>query len=85
MKIRVLGILVSNRVKEAIEVQNLLTKYGCIIKTRLGLHEVGNSCARNGLIIIELTGDENEWRKLQDELSVIEGVDIQNMDFQYND
>lgn len=82
MKIRVLGILVSDRVKEAKELQNVLTKYGCIIKTRIGLHTVEDSCARDGLIILELIDKEEEWKSLEKEVLEIKGVEIQNMNFE---
>ena len=35
----IMGIQVGDREQEAVKVQELLTKQGCIIKTRLGLHE----------------------------------------------
>ena len=57
-EIRILGVLITDRQKEAGKVQALLTKFGCSIKTRLGLHEVtDNLCSSSGLIILELTGD----------------------------
>ena len=79
---RILGICISNRVKNAIPIQDLLTKYGCSIKTRLGLHEASdNTCSPTGLIIIELTGDLNEQMKLENELLKINGVEVQKMVF----
>jgi len=81
-KIRILGILISDRVKEAGKVQQLLTKFGCSIKTRLGLHEVSNEhCSVSGLMILELTGEESEKDKLEQELKKIDGIKIQKMLF----
>ncbi len=80
-ELRILGILISDRVKDAVKIQQALTKYGCSIKTRLGLHEAGEVCARNGLILIELTGKKEEWDALEKELTAIEGVAIQKMSF----
>ncbi|HNY10846.1 MAG TPA: hypothetical protein PKK26_04565 [Candidatus Wallbacteria bacterium] len=83
-ELRLLGILVSDRVKEAKEMQNILTKYGCSIKTRLGLHEASEkACAKNGFIFIELAGDHKEWDKLESELKKLEGVEVQKMSFKY--
>ncbi len=83
-ELRVLGILVSDRIKEAKEMQNILTKYGCSIKTRLGLHEASEkTCAKTGFIFLELAGDHKEWDKLEGELKKIEGLEIQNMSFKY--
>jgi hypothetical protein len=45
----ILGIHVDDRIKRASDVQQLLTDYGCNIKTRIGLHEVtGKFCAGLG-------------------------------------
>ena len=61
MNIRILGIQVTNRFQLAGEVQKVLTRYGCSIKTRLGLNDEDMESDAAGLIILELTGDENEW------------------------
>ena len=37
----ILGILQENRVETATKVQDILTKYGCHIRVRLGLHDSG--------------------------------------------
>ncbi len=80
--VRVLGITVSNRLEEASKLQGVLTKYGCHIRTRLGLHEASKeSCSRNGLIILELVGEESGWDKFEEELTAIEGVFVKKMDF----
>jgi hypothetical protein len=64
------------------EVQAILTKFGCTIKTRLGLHEVKDDyCARNGLIILELTGTIEEFYKLENELLKIDGLVVKKMVF----
>ncbi len=81
-KFVILGLHVTDRVKEAIDVQNVLTKFGCSIKTRLGLHEVHEDyCSTNGLIILELTGNAEEMIKLENELLKIEGLNVQKMTF----
>ena len=36
----VIGVLVTNRVENAAQIQKVLTECGCYIKTRIGLHEV---------------------------------------------
>jgi len=53
----VIGIYLPSRTKQAPAVQKILTKYGCSIKTRIGLHESsGEFCAPYGLIILEMSG-----------------------------
>lgn len=77
----ILGIRLDNRTNTAIEFQKILTQYGCIIKTRLGLHDVSaNVCAPNGIILLEVINDE-EGKIFKDELSKIEGIEIQVMNF----
>ncbi len=81
-EVRVMGISVSDRVEEASKMQGILTKYGCTIRTRLGLHEATKeSCSRNGLIILELVGDSSRWMELEDELKSIKGIFVKSMDF----
>ena len=82
MELRILGVYISDRIKEAGEVQKVLTKYGCSIKTRLGLHEASETkCATTGLLILELTGDLKECDKLEHDLTAIKGIEVKNMIF----
>jgi hypothetical protein len=79
---RILGILITDRQKEAGNVQNVLTRYGSAIKTRLGLHEVSDTAlSKEGLILLELTGDMDQQDKLQQELEQIEGTQTKVMSF----
>jgi hypothetical protein len=81
-EIRVLGVLVANRSGAAVKVQGILTKFGCSIKTRLGIHEVeAANCNDCGLLILELIGDPNEAIRLENELWAVEGVKVQKMVF----
>jgi hypothetical protein len=81
-EVRILGVLVEEKSKAAITVQEILTKYGCSIKTRLGLNDLGkenySSC---GLIILELMGDVNESMRLENDLLNVPGVRVQKMVF----
>ena len=78
----VLGVHITNRIKKAGDVQKLLTEYGCYIKTRLGLHEVSeNFCATNGLLILELAGDEKKCLELTTKLGKVAGVEVKKMVF----
>ena len=74
--------MVHNRAQYANKVQNILTRYGCSIKTRLGLNDPEDSVqGSEGLILIELTGETSEWLKLENELLSLEGVEVAKMDF----
>lgn len=71
----VLLILVNNRKQEAVLVQKTLTGWGCLIKTRLGIHDgVLDKCTNMGLIILELVGDKKKHKELSRKLSIIDGV-----------
>ena len=78
----ILGISVYDRTKEAGLVQEELTRFGCSIKTRLGLHEVTDEfCSQSGLIILELFGDKAEQLALERDLNAISGVEVKKMEF----
>ncbi len=81
-EIWILGIHVTDRVNKVDELQPVLTKFGCTIKTRLGLHEVTDDfCSRTGLILLELTGSREEFLKLENELLKIDGLEVKKMVF----
>jgi len=80
----ILGVHVTDRIHRAGEVQQLLTEYGCNIKTRIGLHQVaGNVCSPRGLILLELVGDKAPCEGLARKLAALEGVEVQQMVFQH--
>ena len=71
----VLLILVGKRKTAAINVQKTLTGWGCLIKTRLGIHDgVLDSCSDKGLIFCELVGEKKKARELTRKLNLIKGV-----------
>lgn len=80
-----LCIHVTNRVKNAPEIQNLFTRYGAGIKTRLGLHEVsGGFNSPAGVIVLEMVGDETRFEELADKVGALEGVDVQKVVFTHS-
>ena len=77
----IIGIKLLNRVAHAGEVQNVLTNFGCSIRTRIGLHkEAHGQCSPDGLILLEIPNDE-EAVELVKQLCEIEGAEIQQMKF----
>ena len=57
----IIGIKVGNRLQEALKLQEILTKYGCEIQTRIGLHPVGEyKCNNYGVVLIEVINKINE-------------------------
>ncbi len=78
----ILGIRVTNREHDSTRVQHILTKFGCSIKTRLGINEdEGSGSSAQGLILLELSGDPSEFVKLMDELKKIDGIEVEKMVF----
>mgnify|MGYP000891214005 CR=1 FL=1 len=69
----IMVIKVSKRTEKVPTVQSVLTEFGCSIKTRLGLHEAGNVCSEEGILILQLCGDYSH-QELEDALNAIEGV-----------
>jgi hypothetical protein len=74
-----MSVLTNKRVQNVNEMQKVLTESGCIIKTRLGIHDAGDDfCSNEGLIILHLIGSESEISLLEDKLNEIPGVKAKN-------
>ncbi|AKL97424.1 hypothetical protein [Endomicrobium proavitum] len=68
-------ISVEKRKTSAVPVQKLLTQAGCIIKTRLGIHDSpGDTCSDKGLIIIEVVACAKEIKSLFSSIKSVRGV-----------
>jgi hypothetical protein len=81
MKHTIFGVHISQRVDSVPAVQAVLSKYGCNIRTRLGIHDADStSCSPSGLVLVDVFGPETEdfYRELGD----LKGVDVQRMDFE---
>lgn len=80
----ILGILVFDRIKEAGMTQKVLSRHADVIRTRLGFHELSDKvCSRVGTILLVLQGNAQKWKKLEEDLSAIGGVEIKKMTFDY--
>jgi hypothetical protein len=81
----VFGVHVTDRMKNAVELQKAFSEFGCQIKTRLGLHEVGaDACSPNGLVILEMVGDDTVLDAAAARFAAIEGVELQRMVFTHD-
>ncbi len=81
-EIRILGLLITDRIKEAGRTQEVLSRYGHIIKSRLGFHEVTEDvCSRVGVILLQLSGRSSEFNELEEALAEIGGLEVQHMRF----
>lgn len=80
----ILGVKTKNRLETSDEIQKVLTKFGCNIKTRLGIHNIlGNICPKDALILLEIPQKEQAIL-LENELLNISEIEIQRMEFDFN-
>ena len=78
MTYKVVLIKIDHRSTEAVKVQGILTKYGCSIEVRLGLHEVSKEmCANDGLVILEVEGDKRTLSRMLKELNAVDYIHAQ--------
>jgi hypothetical protein len=78
----ILCVHITNRVTKAPEVQQIFTRFGNYIKTRLGLHEVTETMnSKAGVVILEMVGDESNFDELARALDEIEGVECRKVVF----
>lgn len=77
----IIGLKLSNRVETAVELQKILSKYGCSINTRIGLHTIkGGFCSPDGIILLEVI-DDKILKALESELLTIDHIELQHMVF----
>ena len=75
---------ITDRLQHVPKVQSILTQYGCLIKTRLGLHELSaDVCSPNGILLLELVDDEKQVGAFVGELNSIEGVEVKRIVFDH--
>ena len=78
----ILGIHVTDRLQNAVDVQKVFTEYGCNIKTRIGLHDVGDeACGPSGVVLVEFYGSTDDATSMATKLRAVEGVHVQHMVF----
>lgn len=74
-KENIIIIRASKRRENVDSLQKVLTEFGCIIKTRLGLHEADNVCSDEGLIILQLSNNDNEeLERFKKALTELKGI-----------
>ncbi len=81
-RIVILGIHITDRVSKVNNVQQILTDYGCSIKTRLGLHNIDeNFCSTGGIILLEVIDKDGKAAELMAKLSAVDGIEVKDMIF----
>ena len=82
-KTTVLGILLRKRTITATAFQEILSRHGCNIKTRIGLHTASdNVCSPDGVILLDVIGEDADINKLEQDLRNVDGAEIQKMVFE---
>ncbi|MBE3084867.1 MAG: hypothetical protein IMZ64_01455 [Bacteroidetes bacterium] len=80
--IKVLGIKIIDRIKEAGLTQQILSRHNTIITTRLGFHEVTDEvCSREAYIILHLNGNPADSEELTSDLEALGGIEIREINF----
>jgi hypothetical protein len=80
----IVGVHVTNRAQRASEMQQILSRHGRLIRTRLGLHDVeGDQASPNGLIVLDMVGEEPEIEAMCNELRTLHGIQVQRMFFSH--
>lgn len=80
----VMAILIDKRTDAAPTVQGVLTRHGCIISTRIGMHQVGE-CTEEGLVILHLCGSDEDIINLEKDLAGIHRVKVKKMKVEFDD
>jgi hypothetical protein len=71
-------MVINLRHQSAVNAQKILTEWGCLIKTRLGLHDtVGENCSETGTLFLELVGEKVKQEEMARKLNVLPGVNAQ--------
>ena len=84
-RVTILGVLLANRVETSPKFQEIISKHGCNIKTRIGLHTVvENKCSADGVILLEVIGNDDEVESLKKDIETIPGTGVQKMVFDFN-
>ena len=80
----IMAILQEHRVETATKVQEILTRFGCNIRVRLGLHDAGiETCSPSGLILLQICGDKAEIEQMQLELQKVPYVKVKLMALEF--
>jgi hypothetical protein len=79
----ILVVHVTDRIKEVPAVQASLSQFGDVIKTRLGLHEVGEEYSSpQGVLVLDILG-EPKAKQLQKSLDKVKGIETKLVVFKH--
>ncbi|MFP4112434.1 MAG: hypothetical protein ACLFPQ_05320 [Candidatus Woesearchaeota archaeon] len=76
----IVGINVPDRENLAVDVQKVISEFGCSIRARIGLHEVQEkTCSPHGLIILHMIATDKDCTTLLSKLRKVKGVKAKKM------
>lgn len=73
MERAVLSVLIAKRSQDALGFQEVLTRHGCLIKTRLGIHEI-EDCSEDGLVILYVSGVSEDINTFVNDINALESI-----------
>lgn len=76
----ILGIKLTEKIKNAVGFQKILTKFNCVIKMRIGINNSSFFCSQNGIILLQIENSEDAFN-LERALLNIEEIELQKMIF----
>ena len=78
----IMGIKLNQRNETAKALQDILTRHGCIINTRLGFHEVSDiSCSEQGYILLEFAANSDaEVAQMKTEIETLGELTVKTME-----
>ena len=74
MLYNIMIIRIDERKQNSPKVQEVLAKFGCSIKVRLGLHETEDVCSDEGILVLQLAGERTQMIALEEALNKMEGI-----------
>jgi len=78
----IVAVHITDRLKEAVDIQRVLTQFGNIVKTRLGLHEV-DAGGMSGLLLLDVIPPAEKIAEFVNALEQIEGVEVKTISFEH--
>ena len=76
-RLSIMGVLVDKRTESAPKVQEVLTRFGDSILSRVGIHDPGEE--NHGLITLYVRDKEERIDSLSGELEMLDGVVVKTM------
>jgi len=84
VKTTILGVLLRKRTVTSPDFQKIISAHGCKIKTRIGIHNsTENVCLPEGVILLDVIGEEEGILALENDLKAIDGAEVQKMVFEF--